>query len=542
MTPLYSRACGLVLALFPSACAERTAVPPSPCATLPEPAPATRVITFYAITSVVEIADSSVFVVNASDADVHLVRWSPLSIRRVIRTGRGPQEVTAPGELLRVSRSTFELFDVSTRRFLAIDSSGRVGTGRQWLSGSPQEFSAIYQPTPFAADSLGNVFAYALADRRQQQVFAITRCASPHDSRAAVCDTAARIPVAMLESPTAKTVVKQMTVGMLPPMGTFTVDVGGRVLVYGASDLAVHTNTAAGGWTKLATLPEIRVPVTAMAWEQIVATDSARTMEVVNHGVAAFLAAGGSLSEIPIGERSVVRSSERPTWFPPFARRHPLSGSDGHIFLERGHADGAAHVVTELAPDQTARCISMPSATRLVGVGRAYLYSAKATRAGDELLQRHPRLRERPSVRTRVLVARERRCKLMPTGPSARRCVTTSYAATCLSAGLPSQRDHFNHSHMNILPLPLLLALWSYSFPVFAQGNVPTRTLPEVFREHGVPFSSIASVAILSDGSALVTDVRDVVVKRIDFVNGVGAQVGRGGSGPAEYRLPTGLV
>ena len=66
------------------------------------------------------------------------------------------------------------------------------------------------------------------------------------------------------------------------------------------------------------------------------------------------------------------------------------------------------------------------------------------------------------------------------------------------------------------------------------QLQAPERVLP-------VDFTQIRGVRELSDGRVLVSDRLDKGVVVADFARGSTTAIGRTGSGPAEYRLPTGL-
>lgn len=56
------------------------------------------------------------------------------------------------------------------------------------------------------------------------------------------------------------------------------------------------------------------------------------------------------------------------------------------------------------------------------------------------------------------------------------------------------------------------------------------------------PFTNVAAVRELSDGRVIVIDAGDRAVYAVDFAAGTSTQIGRPGSGPAEYRLPQGLL
>ncbi|MDQ8162408.1 MAG: hypothetical protein P3C10_07485 [Gemmatimonadota bacterium] len=83
------------------------------------------------------------------------------------------------------------------------------------------------------------------------------------------------------------------------------------------------------------------------------------------------------------------------------------------------------------------------------------------------------------------------------------------------------------------------VALPALSRPAAAQ--VPTRTLAKPVAEYAEPFSQLSAVRELKDGRLLVVDSRDKLVQLINFATNSAAKVGREGSGPGEYGVPTQL-
>lgn len=84
-------------------------------------------------------------------------------------------------------------------------------------------------------------------------------------------------------------------------------------------------------------------------------------------------------------------------------------------------------------------------------------------------------------------------------------------------------------------------ALSLLAAPAFAQ-NVPTRTLAKPDAEFSEPFTMIAGVRELKDGRVVAIDPRDKTIQVIDFKSGSATKLGREGSGPGEYGLPTRLL
>jgi hypothetical protein len=107
----------------------------------------------------------------------------------------------------------------------------------------------------------------------------------------------------------------------------------------------------------------------------------------------------------------------------------------------------------------------------------------------------------------------------------------------------------------------LLIALWMATIamrgrrrvmpptavPVFfalslVPQNVPTRTVSAAEAEFRESFTTITSVRVLSDGRVLVADSRDKTLQVIDLRSQTARAIGRTGSGPGEYAVPSRLI
>ena len=69
-------------------------------------------------------------------------------------------------------------------------------------------------------------------------------------------------------------------------------------------------------------------------------------------------------------------------------------------------------------------------------------------------------------------------------------------------------------------------------------GQSPARVLDKPQVELAEPFTNVAMIRELRDGRVLVVDNGDRALYVVDFAAGTSTQVGRPGSGPAEYRSP----
>jgi hypothetical protein len=76
--------------------------------------------------------------------------------------------------------------------------------------------------------------------------------------------------------------------------------------------------------------------------------------------------------------------------------------------------------------------------------------------------------------------------------------------------------------------------------PLLAQ-TVPVRTFTKPAVEYGEPYSAVRGVRELADGRVVVTDPRDKVVQLVDLKASRATTLGREGSGPNEYQMPSGV-
>lgn len=95
-----------------------------------------------------------------------------------------------------------------------------------------------------------------------------------------------------------------------------------------------------------------------------------------------------------------------------------------------------------------------------------------------------------------------------------------------------------NSTFPRIRAVPALL----FVLPGLLQAQGTTRTLTKPEAEFEEPFTRIAGFRELRDGRVIVADGRDKVVQLVDLKTGTATKIGREGSGPGEYGLPTALV
>jgi len=345
---------------------------------------------FDSIGTVLAQDDNSQLVLDGRTGELFLMNSAPVRRERLAGRGPGPSEIQSPGVLLRVSRDTAVLFDVMSRRFLLIGSAG-VGTQTiPWMKEASGAFALITQPTPFAADKDGHVFAFALADRFRNDSTAVLRCTLGDRT---TCDTSGFVRRALLDdqsvAKTARAPRRAIVVGNPPRRGLLSANNRGELIGISAVDFGVYLLDSSGTWQRRASLPEERTPVSLAEWNEIVADDSLRASRTLADGLAVAKSQGLEISAIPKELRTIERSEARPKWYPPFSPGAPRVGPDGTVWIERGHAQGEAYTVSAILPDWKLQCIRLPANTRLVGAGIRSLFVAESAANGLERLRRY---------------------------------------------------------------------------------------------------------------------------------------------------------
>jgi hypothetical protein len=97
------------------------------------------------------------------------------------------------------------------------------------------------------------------------------------------------------------------------------------------------------------------------------------------------------------------------------------------------------------------------------------------------------------------------------------------------------------HSSSSFRVLPLLAVLAASGAMPGHRAQAP-RVLDKPQVELAEPFTNVSNVRELSDGRVIVIDNGDRAVYVVDFKAGTSTQIGRPGSGPAEYRSPALLL
>jgi len=92
------------------------------------------------------------------------------------------------------------------------------------------------------------------------------------------------------------------------------------------------------------------------------------------------------------------------------------------------------------------------------------------------------------------------------------------------------------------IPLVACTAAAVAASPLAAQQAPAVRTLSAPQAAFAEPFSSVSGLRELSNGRVVVTDRLEKAVRLLDFRSGTFREIGRVGSGPGEYQMPTELL
>jgi len=88
--------------------------------------------------------------------------------------------------------------------------------------------------------------------------------------------------------------------------------------------------------------------------------------------------------------------------------------------------------------------------------------------------------------------------------------------------------------HTTFRPLTLLAAM-----PLALAAQQAPKTLPAPNATFEEPFSQIAGIRELPNGRVIVADGRDKIIALVDLVANASTKIGREGSGPGEYGMPS---
>ncbi|MGQ0703660.1 MAG: hypothetical protein ACT4PM_11065 [Gemmatimonadales bacterium] len=366
---------GLAAATLHAQVAERPL--PKPNAELAE--------SFSAVSSIRELPDGRVLVVDGRDRAVFLANFASNAVTKVGREGAGPLEYRAPGLLIPRGDSTW-LLDLMLRRFLILDRAG-VPVRTQTLSVDP---TAAFRVTGLrGVDSQGR--RVSEVQRMEMgpgtiQVGGMAFVVRWSDS--ARVDTVARLVAPAIEPRISGTPSAGMRIGVpiVPPTDRDLWDLlpDGTVAIARAADYHIEYVRPNGSRVSGPLVPHTRIALTEADRDRIRRETRARMEESLK---AATAAAGGQGVSLAI---DLAEPKAWPRHFPPFER---VRGSgDGRLWIappSRGSEDAVRWDVIAAGGTLALR-VRFPPRTTLVGFGKSALYTVRTDEDDLQYLQRHP--------------------------------------------------------------------------------------------------------------------------------------------------------
>lgn len=336
---------------------------------------------FQRITSVVELPNGTVVVVDANAQAVWLVDFSTASARQLGRKGAGPAEYLHPRRLFRLGGDSVGIDDRGNRRILVVTPEGRLGgvldawggriLGRRPVPGEP----------PTVSDGKGRLYALGFS-------FLAPESAQPADSApierwslgSYARDTIAYLPLPPIRLRTEKPGEPSRALVMTPQ---WTVGWDGRVAIVHANPYVVHQIEATGHPVAGRPMTYKRLPVTAAdkrRWRE----EQARPYPVL------IVAPRAPAPSVGLRTRPLTEPVQWPAYLPPFREDAALYSPAGFLSIHRTGPIGAREsfdIIDRFGG--RVGTVTAPSHTRLVGFGRSHAYLVRIDEDHQEFLERY---------------------------------------------------------------------------------------------------------------------------------------------------------
>jgi hypothetical protein len=325
---------------------------------------------FTSVSSVREISDGRLLVIDSRDRTLYVANPSNASIEAVGRNGRGPLEYERPSRLVALGADSTLLLDPGNRRWLILVGARFVATL------SPSDSSVERAGTAVVgADRFGHVVSTTLIDRevvegeRHRDRLAVRRV----DRNTAHVDT-----ILMIKGPESRVQTETVSGGMRVNVFQLALSVPEQAVLFPDGWLAVarqrpyriEWRTAAGEFVAGPPLPWPDPPVRAAEIEffrQRLERQQGRTIPAPLTGIAFVDVLSpfptNALHALPNGMLLVARSE----W----------SGSQG---TEYDVIDRRGRNVAQ---------VRLPTNVRVVGVGERHVFTVSVDADGIETLRRH---------------------------------------------------------------------------------------------------------------------------------------------------------
>jgi hypothetical protein len=313
---------------------------------------------FTGITSVRELADGRVFVVDAREAAVHLVDLTRGTATLVGRQGAGPGEYQAPSRVLPLRGDSTLLTDTGLRRGIVLSPDGRAGAGL--LSGQLLAAAPSGARAPSAIDLRGRLYftgpALDVSSGTPTPLDSVPLLR--YDPAGGRLDTVTSIMVAKryMKVEQANGKIRSVSLRVVPLMAhdDWTLLADGRVAVVRTGDY--HLDIVAADRRTIRGLPIPYTPVPV--------TDADR--------------------------KSFPAWAQLPRVKPPFDGPSTFAAPDERIWVRRTSAAGDSiphYDVLDLSGRLVAQ-VSLQARTRVAGVGRGAVYVVRRDEDDLEYLGR----------------------------------------------------------------------------------------------------------------------------------------------------------
>lgn len=325
---------------------------------------------FTRASSVRELSDGRVLVIDSRDRALYLADLASGGVQQLGRTGRGPLEYERPTRLVALAADSTLLLDPGTRRWLLLDGSRLVGTL------SPSDLVVERAGTAvFGADRFGNVIATALIGRevvqgdRQRDRVAVQRV-HRHSART---DT-----LLIIKGPESQVHVEKVGGGIRRSVIELALAVPEQIMLFPDGWLAIARQRP----YRIEWRSESGASVTGppLAWPE----PPVGTMEIELYRRRVELQLGRSIPAPLTGMPFVDVVSP----FPPGAL---VALPNGQLLIARSEWSGSQGTEYDVVDRRglLVATVRLPSNVRIVGVGKRHVFTVSTDSDGIERVRRH---------------------------------------------------------------------------------------------------------------------------------------------------------
>ena len=354
----------------------------SPAQTRPVPVrtltvDATGAEEFTMVSSVRELPNGSVLVVDVSEKRVTMLDRTLQHAKPVGRTGRGPGEYLTPMTLLAAPGDSTWLTDIANQRLLILDPMGRpTGVKLLGATGMRLELQSFFTGTPVVG-AHGRIVYQGTNISVSPAMQMATTPTAPLLRRDLAKNTVDTLTSVQVSAPRMKmsgdfakpgTVSMEVTVDPFPVIDDWALLVDGTLAVIRGSDNHIDWTRADGRKWSTAPIPFVRVPVTA-AEKKVVLASLAKTDSMMRARMAG-MGGGVSLPKVTQGA-----PDHWPEFKPPFSARFARASPDGNLWIISATAGEGKWFYDVI--DQRGRIVEhvrLPAGRMLVGFGRRSVY------------------------------------------------------------------------------------------------------------------------------------------------------------------------